>query len=435
MPKVGPRPANSFLRPRPTPEILVSSGKNARTIFLRPWLLTVFGTIGVVFLALYLAATGYLVFRDDLLSASVARQARIQNAYEDRIAFLRTDIDRLTSRHLLNQQAFDEKLELLLTRQAALDARQDIIAGLSQAVRRTGLAPSNASVLQPNDDYVAPSDRAASDSVVTGGIEPLKAGQRAILAIAQLRPTLGGEPVVTAPEAKIAAIELSLEALANEQVAFVKHVADRVGQQTDLILATLNKIGHRRARRAVTPNQPSGVGGPFLGIASSADPETFRDGVAIVTAEIERLSVAKVTAGKLPLAEPLASSALTSRFGQRIDPILQRPAFHTGVDYRATKGYPVRTTAAGKVIFAKFNGGYGKVVEIDHGNGITTRYGHLSQFSVKVGDTVAKDDIIGGAGSTGRSTGPHLHYEVRVGGKPTDPMRYIRAGNDIIPLL
>jgi len=435
MPKVGPRPANSFLRRRPTLKILVTSGKNARTILLRPWLLTALGTICITFLALYLAATGYLVFRDDLLSASIARQARIQTAYEDRIALLRTDIDRLTSRHLLNQKAFDEKLEILLTRQAALDARQDIIAGLSQAVRRTGLAPSKAPVRQQIDNYVPTSDQTASDSLITGSIAPLKAGQRAMLAIAQLRPSLGGEPVITAPAARIAAIEQSLGALAEEQVAFVKQVADRAGQQADLILATLNKLGHQPARRTVTPDQPGGVGGPFLGIASSADPETFREGVAIVTAEIERLSVAKNNAGMLPLAEPLAGTALTSQFGRRIDPILQRPAFHTGVDFRARKGQPVRTTAAGKVVLAKFNGGYGKTIEIDHGNGITTRYGHLSRIAVKVGDIVAKGDIIGGAGSTGRSTGPHLHYEVRVSGKPTDPMRYIRAGNAIIPLL
>jgi hypothetical protein len=123
---------------RPLPRITIASGGRVRTIILRPWLTGAIATSGLAFLTLYLAATGYLVFRDDLLTASIARQARIQHAYEDRITVLRADIDRLTSRQLLNQQAFDDKLEKLLGRQAALDARQDSIANLSQADAQSG---------------------------------------------------------------------------------------------------------------------------------------------------------------------------------------------------------------------------------------------------------------------------------------------------------
>src|SRR4029079_13983320 len=100
---------------------------------IRPWLAGTIAVVGAVFTFLCLAATGYLVFRDDLLAASLARQGRMQQAYEDRIASLRADIDRLTSRQLINQQAFDAKMDRLIDRQVALDARQDMIAGLSQA--------------------------------------------------------------------------------------------------------------------------------------------------------------------------------------------------------------------------------------------------------------------------------------------------------------
>ena len=118
-----------------------------------------------------------------------------------------------------------------------------------------------------------------------------------------------------------------------------------------------------------------------------------------------------------------------------MDPFLGRPAMHTGVDFRAAAGYPARATAGGTVITAEYTGGYGNMVEIDHGNGITTRYGHLSRIDVTVGQVVAKGAIVGRAGSTGRSTGPHLHYEVRVDGAAIDPMRYIKAGSEIAPLL
>jgi murein DD-endopeptidase MepM/ murein hydrolase activator NlpD len=126
---------------------------------------------------------------------------------------------------------------------------------------------------------------------------------------------------------------------------------------------------------------------------------------------------------------------ITSGFGARLDPFLGRPALHTGVDFRAISGSPARATAGGTVIIAGEAGGYGNMVEIDHGNGITTRYGHLSEIDVTVGQVVAKDAIIGHTGSTGRSTGPHLHYEVRVDGAPIDPMTFINAGHQIASLL
>ena len=112
----------------------------------------------------------------------------------------------------------------------------------------------------------------------------------------------------------------------------------------------------------------------------------------------------------------------------RTDPFLGRPAMHTGIDFRGDTGEPVHATAAGKVTIAGWNGGYGKMVEIDHGNGLATRYGHLSEIDVKVGQIVRIGQVIGKIGSTGRSTGPHLHYETRIDGEAVDPQKFLRAG-------
>jgi hypothetical protein len=122
---------------------------------------------------------------------------------------------------------------------------------------------------------------------------------------------------------------------------------------------------------------------------------------------------------------------VTSRFGRRIDPFLGKPAMHTGIDFRAATGDPARATAGGTVVTAEYSGGYGNMVEIDHGNGISTRFGHMSRIDVTAGQIVSEGTIVGRAGSTGRSTGPHLHYEIRIDGAPIDPMRYIkrRHGN------
>ena len=112
----------------------------------------------------------------------------------------------------------------------------------------------------------------------------------------------------------------------------------------------------------------------------------------------------------------------------RADPFIRAPAMHTGLDIRADTGEPARATAAGTVTMAGWNGGYGKMVEVDHGNGFATRYAHLSAIDVEVGQAVRIGQIVGKVGSTGRSTGPHLHYETRVDGDAVDPQRFLRAG-------
>jgi murein DD-endopeptidase MepM/ murein hydrolase activator NlpD len=131
----------------------------------------------------------------------------------------------------------------------------------------------------------------------------------------------------------------------------------------------------------------------------------------------------------VPIRKPLLGDIdMSSSFGVRSDPFGRGPAMHSGVDFRGDSGDPVRATAAGKVTSAAWNGGYGKMVEIDHGNGFTTRYGHLSEISAKAGQSVRAGQIIGRVGSTGRSTGPHLHYETRIEGDAVDPQKFLRAG-------
>jgi len=129
---------------------------------------------------------------------------------------------------------------------------------------------------------------------------------------------------------------------------------------------------------------------------------------------------------------PLVGEALVSSpFGYRIDPFLGKPELHPGVDLVQDFGSAVRATAGGRVTHAGPMGGYGDMVEIDHGNGLVTRYGHLSEILVSEGDEVAPGAPIGRLGSTGRSTGPHLHYEVRVDGEPVDPERFLEAGQPL----
>ena len=136
---------------------------------------------------------------------------------------------------------------------------------------------------------------------------------------------------------------------------------------------------------------------------------------------------------RVPLRRPLGTLEVTSTFGARLDPFFGRPAMHTGVDLREAWGENVAATASGVVSLAGSDGGYGKMVEIDHGNGIKTRYAHLGAIAVAVNQTIPAGTIVGQVGSTGRATGPHLHYEVRIDGEPVDPARFLAAGAELFP--
>ena len=166
-------------------------------------------------------------------------------------------------------------------------------------------------------------------------------------------------------------------------------------------------------------------GGPFL-------PPTRADQPAgsIVADMIARI---RGLAKTLPLSTPLEHYQLGSRFGPRRDPFNGRAAFHTGLDFDAAYMSPVYATAPGIVTYAGYRGAYGKVVEIDHGNGITTLYGHMHRYTVSVGQRVEAHAQIGLLGSTGRASGPHVHYEVIVNGQPQDPGKFMELAH-LVPI-
>jgi len=133
-------------------------------------------------------------------------------------------------------------------------------------------------------------------------------------------------------------------------------------------------------------------------------------------------------AEKLPLAKPTPGGRQTSGFGVRFDPFTKRPAFHSGLDFGGGFMTPILATGPGVVSFAGVRSGYGNTVEIDHGQGFKTRYAHLQAIAVKPGQRIAVGQRVGGMGSTGRSTGVHLHYEVWVNGRAQNPSRFVKAG-------
>ncbi len=180
--------------------------------------------------------------------------------------------------------------------------------------------------------------------------------------------------------------------------------------------------------------EQGGVGGPLIAI-DQADLGLYGEDLvdAIVALQDRRTEAARLGAlfDDLPFASPMETYRVTSHFGVRTDPFTKRRAAHHGVDFADRRGASIYSTAPGTVVFAGWKGGYGRVVDIDHGFGITTRYGHLDSIKVSVGTTVDRSTVLGTLGNSGRSTGPHLHYEVRIQDRPVDPLRFIRAGDNV----
>ncbi len=161
-------------------------------------------------------------------------------------------------------------------------------------------------------------------------------------------------------------------------------------------------------------------GGPFIESNASIDPELL--------SSIDRAVLLNSIVDQLPLSTPMRSYQLTSGFGRRADPFNGRLAIHPGLDFSGSANSPIMTTNDGKVVFAGRKAAYGNVVDVEHAFGIVTRYAHMSSIKVTEGQNVKKGDVVGTQGSTGRSTGAHLHYEVRINDHPVNPQKFLQAG-------
>jgi murein DD-endopeptidase MepM/ murein hydrolase activator NlpD len=385
----------------------------------------VVGTVTV--LGMWSAATAtYFAFRDDVLTRLIARQAEMQYAYEDRIAELRAKVDRTTSRQLLDQEQFDQKLDQIMRRQTALESRAtalgtipDITGSVRTPARGAAAteAPSSAtpkpSPISDTVIFVAPPDREARLESRTPVIATPQPNQFA---------------KVQGVDNILVRLQTSLDQVERRQLAALSSVEDSMESRIRRMRGVVTDLGLNMSQlEAATPR--AGVGGPFVPVKLPADAGTFERQlyrINITRTQVDRLNR---TLALVPYRKPVIGEVeFTSGFGVRSDPFLGRPAMHTGLDFRASMGDPVRATANGKVVSSGWAGGYGRMVEIDHGNGLSTRYGHLSEINVRVGDLIKIGQVIGAVGSTGRSTGPHLHYETRIDGDAVDPQKFLRAG-------
>jgi murein DD-endopeptidase MepM/ murein hydrolase activator NlpD len=379
----------------------------------------------MVIMAVWTVATAtYFAFREDVLTRLIGRQAEMQFAYEDRVAELRAQIDRLTGRQLLDQEQFEKKLDQLLRRQTALEQRAASMGSIADptitgSIKTPARGPAidipltapKPSPISGKAIFIAPPDREAR--------------------LESRRPagaTTGSGGTAKGVEATLAHVQASLDRVENTQVATLNSLEENFDAKARRMRGVLADLG-LDAGKSQSILRNGSVGGPFVPAKPRNDAGNFERQLYRINVARSQVDSLHRTLASVPVRKPVAGEIeLSSGFGVRMDPFIGAPAMHTGLDFRGDMGEPIRATAAGKVTQAGWSGGYGKMVEVDHGNGLATRYGHLSEIDVSVGQSIRLGQTVGRLGSTGRSTGPHLHYETRVGGEAIDPQKFLRAG-------
>jgi murein DD-endopeptidase MepM/ murein hydrolase activator NlpD len=436
----------------------LSRGSAVRTVQLGRASVAAIAALALLSFAWTASVTLYVACHDDLMGAILARQAEMKAAYEGRLAEARWKLEEATGRQLLERNSFESKVSEVISRQARLEQRGAVVVALaaetrtrdpSRLTRRDAATPPDAlSAIQALAPRTAasPADADGAARAYAPLVEPSVAPRAAkphpidesgdsLSALPANAPfttaSVAGAADDPDPSARLVLVDGSLDRIESSQMkalAVIDSAAERSASRDAAIVA---ETGLDPAKLSL-PRGEGGVGGPFVPAeidpnAPGLDPALRRVARDVATARRLEALMAFV-----PLRMPLSGDpSLTSPFGYRADPFLGRLALHPGVDLAEAYGAEIHAAAAGRVVHAGPAGGYGIMVEIDHGNGLATVYAHMSEALVEEGRDVAQGAVLGRLGSTGRSTGPHLHYEVRVDGEPVDPERYLRAGTEL----
>jgi murein DD-endopeptidase MepM/ murein hydrolase activator NlpD len=442
---------------RPRPEQLgrfvlqFSFGARSRRVELSTPALAAIGVVATVVTLLAPCAAAYLAFRDDMLGDLGDRQAQLRYAYEDRLAALRLRLDQATSRQFADQDDVEGKVRALVLRQAKLETRAAVVAQLVEGVTAKETLASAAPARARGQSSVAastPSSAARAYAAPTRDEPPAAFAAFDKPQPAGMELRLGHEDdsargAPPAPARRASAEAADAGAPLQERLDSLSIAMDRVEREQTTRVARLvepMRVAARRLRgafdaaglpseRYIPKSRAGAVGGPYVPSDRTSSDLLFERELVAAQDAAATLDGLRRALPSVPLRKPLAGALdPTSGFGYRTDPFFGRPALHTGLDLRDDYGASVRATAAGVVSFAGSSGGYGQMVEVDHGSGLVTRYAHLSAIQAAVGQEVEAGATLGRVGTTGRSTGPHLHYEVRIDGEPVDPTRFLRAG-------
>ena len=433
----------SLERHFPEQRLFLKSDTDTRFIRLRPATQIIALAGGTLALAWTIVATA-LIMMDSIGAGSAREQSvRQQALYEERLNTLSADRDLRADEAVRAQDRFNVALEQVSEMQERLlaseDRRRELETGveaIQETLRRT---------IQERDEARAEADRVTlALSEQSGGATEMGRARDTVATLEFLTGALGS--TATERDEMLADAEA-----AREEARLIADEKKAVEMRNDAIFARLEEavtvsmepLDNMFRDAGLSPDALlesvrsgySGQGGPLT-------PITFSTSGGVPTADelransiltgLDRMNMYRIAAFKLPFAMPVKDSfRWTSGFGYRNDPKGAGNRMHEGTDMAGSYGTPIYATADGVVTHAGWDNGYGRLVKIKHDFGIETRYAHLSQLRVEVGQRVSRGDRIGDMGNSGRSTGTHLHYEVRLSGSPVNPMTFIKAAKNV----
>ena len=424
----------------PERRVFLKSDNDTRFIRLRPGTQLIAFAGSALLVAWAIVATA-VILMDSIGSGNFREQAkRDQRTYQARLNDLSSQRDTRAEEALAAQNRFNAALKQISVMQSELleseTHRHELETGIDviQSTLRDTMKDRETARTQLADLKGNIEDGGTGVIQMASSNAPMDFMAEALARTAKERDQV----VVDAQDALLQADEMAqqialmrdqndaifrqLEEAMSVSVAPLDKMFRNAGMPTDRILATV-KRGY------------SGQGGPMTPLSFTTrgeqpTPDTLRANRLLN--QMDRLNLYRIAAQKAPFANPVKNAfRFTSQFGFRRDPKTGGRRMHSGVDFAAGSGTPLYATADGVVTHAGWQSGYGRLVKIKHDFGIETRYAHQSRIRVKVGQRVSRGQRIGDMGASGRVTGVHLHYEVRVGGKAVNPMIYIKAANDV----
>ena len=459
----------------PERQIYIRSDGRVQFFTFGPSLQATLAGLILIFLGWVAFATVNVIFKDRIITAKDHRFQEMQAAYENRLADLQISYDELNGALVGAEDKFKAAADDLQTKQNTianfLNRKAQIEASIGRGAVSPAIpnipaftGPSNDGPASDSLDVGAPlqggidSEGGSSLSVLPGPAAPQPRTAKPVRAsllndtFAKLRKMASAiftrPPRDTAALSAIYAQHPGLRAVADQTARVAgmgkseSQLMDKTHQALSNDMVALREIVRRTG---INPDQfqhkiadSEGVGGPEIPLdrvqVNGIKDPAFNTTYLRASATLGQLSDLSFEMSHIPLAVPVSGAGVepTSGFGARVDPFTRRYAFHSGIDFAGPWGAQVRATAPGTVTFVGSRGGYGNMIEIDHGMGIHTRYGHLSTITVRAGMKVEKDATIGRLGSTGRSTGPHVHYEVWYDDKVRNPVNFIEAGRHVL---
>lgn len=428
----------------PEQRIYIRTDRSTRFLTLKPKYQLFIGFLATASFSWLMIATAMIGF--DLLDArSASQQAKdLKEAYELRINTLSAERDRRALEAQAAQEQFYVALNQISEQQTDLleaeEHRRELATGLQIMQTKLQDAVKTRDLAEQNSDKLLAELQDATGNKTSNLGAAAELNKTVALLSSELNTSVDKRENLAAEanEAKLYAQDLAFNAelaqLKNEQI--FSRLEEAVQVSLSPLERALNKSGiNTDALINDVRRGYSGTGGPLtqLTISSKGD-EGYEDSARAngLLKALDRINLMKIAGNKVPLSHPVRGSyRYTSGFGGRRDPKTGGWRQHNGTDMAGPVGTQIVATADGVVSFAGRQSGYGRLIKIKHKQGFETFYAHLHRIDVKVGQKVSRGDKIGAMGNSGRSTGVHLHYEIRIGGTPVNAMKYIKAANDV----